>query len=151
MDQGGVTWIVTADAHEARFFTERVRAGDVKEMVEQRMTANDAELAASHKQKASVHARHGEGRHGAGDGALAHEAERRFLRRVATLLTVSAGRGEFDRLVLMAPPHALGVLRQLLSPTVTARLDVSDHHERVGDDAEAIRTHLRQARARTWS
>lgn len=151
MDQGGVTWIVTADAHEARFFVERVRLGEVKELEGHRMRATDAELAGGHRHKATVHDRHGEGRHGAGERDMDHEAERRFLKRVATKLSLEAAAGSFDRLVLMAPPHALGALRQALSPAVTARLDVSDDHERVGDDADAVRVRLRQARAKSWS
>ncbi|HEY0651450.1 host attachment protein [Phenylobacterium sp.] len=151
MDQGGVTWIVTADAVEARIFAERVRAGTLQEMPELRMAASDAERRAGRRQVATVHQRAGAGRHGAGERAPEHEAERRFMKRVATRLMVSAGRGDFDRLVLMGPPHALGALKRALPPTVAARVDVTDPHERKQDDAETLRRHLREARARTWS
>jgi len=151
MDQGGVTWIVTADAAEARIFSERVRSGALHELPELRMTASDSERGAGRRQVATVHQRTGAGRHGAGERAPEHEAERRFLKRVATRLMVSAGRGDFDRLVLMGPPHALGALRKALPPAVAARVDVTDPHERKQDDAESLRRHLREARARTWS
>jgi protein required for attachment to host cells len=151
MDQGGVTWIVTADAAEARIFSERVRSGALRELPELRMTVSDAERGAGRRQTGAVYQRQGVGRHGAGDRSPEHEAERRFLKRVATRLMVSAGRGEFERLVLMGPPHALGALAQALPPTVAARVDVTDPHERRQDDAEALRRHLREARARTWA
>lgn len=151
MDQGGVTWIVTADAAEARIFSERVRSGALRELPELRMAASDAERGAGRRQVATVHQRAGAGRHGAGERAPEHEVERRFMKRVATRLMVSAGRGDFDRLVLMGPPHALGALKKALPPTVAARVDVTDPHERKQDDAETLRRHLREARARTWS
>lgn len=149
MDEGGVTWIVTADAVEARFFSEPVRAGAVRELPELRMTASNAERGAGRRQAATVHQRVGAGRHGAGERSPEHEAERRFMKRVATRLMVSAGRGDFDRLVLMGPPHALGALRNALPASVVARVEVTDPHERKQDDTEALRRHLREARART--
>jgi len=148
MHEDGVTWIVTADAVEARVFAEPRRAGDLHELPELRMTASDAERGAGRGQAASVHQRAGMGRHGAGERSPEHEAERRFLTRVAARLMLGAGRGEFDRLVLMAPPHALGALRQALPPTVAARVEVTDPHERKHDDAKMLRRHLREARAK---
>lgn len=148
MDQGGVTWIVTADAVEARVFVERVRAGALQEAADLAMTASDSERGAGRGQRASVHQRSGSGRHGA-DREPGHEAERRFMKRVATRLALEAGRGSFDHLVLMGPPHALGALRQALTPALAARVEVSDPHERKRDDADAVRHHLREARARS--
>lgn len=149
MHEDSVTWIVTADAVEARVFAERSWAGELRELPELRMTATEAERSAGRRQSVTVHQRTGMGRHGAGERSPEHEAERRFLNRVAARLMLSAGRGEFDRLVLMAPPHALGALKQALPPAVAARVDATDPHERKQDDAETLRRHLRDARART--
>ena len=151
MEEGGVTWIVTADAAEARIFSERVRAGALRELPELRMSVSDAERGAGRRQVATVHQRAGAGRHGAGERAPEHEAERRFMKRLSTRLMVSAGRGEFDRLVLMGPPHALGALRKALPAAVARRVDVTDPHERRHDDPDELRRHVREARARTWS
>ena len=38
-----------------------------------------------------------------------------------------------------------------LPPELVARIDVTDPHERKHDDPEALRAHLRAARARSWS
>jgi protein required for attachment to host cells len=138
MDQGSVTWIVAADGREARIFCERARTGPLKELPALHMTASDDERAA--------------GQHHRGDQrAPQHEPERRFLRRVATRVAVEAGRGEFQRLVLMGPPRALGYLKMALPPEVVSRVDVTDSHARTHDDPDTLRRHLREARARSWA
>lgn len=134
MDQGSVTWIVTADASEARIFCERARTGPLQELPQLRMTATDGETR-----------RRREGDQGEHDGEL------RFLRRVATRLALGATSGEFERLVLMGPPRALGLLKMALPPEVMKRVDATDPHERRWDDPDALRQHLRDARARTWA
>jgi protein required for attachment to host cells len=137
MDDTGVTWIIVADAHEMRVFAERARTGPVHELPEWRMVATDDERAAHH--------------HHATQMGAEHEGERRFLRRVAARVGLACTRGEFERLVLMGPPHALGRLKAELPPAAAARIDATDPHERVHDDADAVRRHLRDARARTWA
>lgn len=138
MDQAGVTWIVTADGEEARIFCERARAGPLHELDRLRMRATDDERSA--------------GAHHRGDQrAPQHEPERRFLRRVADRVAREAGKGQFERLVLMGPPRTLGSLKLALPPELIARIDVIDPHARHHDDPEALRQHLRQARARSWS
>lgn len=150
MDQGGITWIVAADAEEARIFAERVRSGPLRELPHLHMLATDDERTAGRGQTATVHARAGERRHGAGGREPGHEAEARFLRRVANRLMVEASQGAFDYLVLMGPPHALGALRQALPTSLAGRVETADAHARKHDDAEAMRHHLRDARARSW-
>ena len=138
MDRGSVTWIVTADTAEARVFCERARTGPLQELPELRMAATDAERAAGPGPQHD--ARRPE-----------QEPERRFLRRVANRVALEGGKREFDRLVLMGPPRALGFLKMALPPELVARIDVTDLHERKQDDPEALRRHLRDARARSWS
>jgi len=134
MDQGSVTWIVTADGAEARVFCERARTGPLRELADLRMAASDAERR-----------RRSEGDQGQHDGEL------KFLRRVATRLALAAGAGEFERLVLIGPPRTLGLLKLALPPEVVKRIDVTDPHDRRWDEPEALRRHLRDARARSWA
>ena len=134
MDQGSVTWIVSADANEARIFCERRRSGALTELPELRMQAGEAER-----------------RRRAADDQGDHGAELRFLRRVASRLSQAARGGSYDRLALMGPPRALGLLRLALPAEIARRVDVTDAHARKQDDPEALRRHLRNARARTWS
>lgn len=66
----------------------------------------------------------GEGRHAKEPHSDPREVEkRRFLREMVTLLDEAAKRDSFDRLVLVAPPKALGLLRNELSETLRKRLD----------------------------
>lgn len=148
MEDTGVTWIVAADAMEARIFAERARSGAVKELTELRMASTSTEQGAGRGQRATGHQRHGPGQHGVGEHDPHVEAERRFLKRVANRLTLESGQGAFDRLVLMGPPKALGILKAELPPAVAAKIEATDPHERRRDDADEIRRHLRDARAR---
>ena len=138
MDQGSVTWIVTGDGRQARIFSERARTGPLQELPALRMSATDQERSAGR-------------RHPGDERAPQRDSERRFLRRVANRVALEAGRGEFERLVLMGPPRALGFLKLALPPEVVARIDVTDPHARCDDDPDALRHHLRQARAKSWS
>jgi protein required for attachment to host cells len=144
----GVTWVLVADGAHARLFEERQRTGALHEKADwtMRLQREDRPRAPAHA--ATVHERGGTGRHGDKDHAPAQEAERRFLARVAEALNAAGVRGEFDHLVIMAPPAALGVLRARLAPRLSGRLEATDPHNRLGDDADAMRAHLRQLRAR---
>jgi protein required for attachment to host cells len=134
MEQGSITWIVAADAAEVRVFCERARTGPLRELPDLRMAASDTERR-----------RRSEGDQGQ------HEGELKFLRRVATRLALAAGAGEFERLVLIGPPRTLGLLKLALPPDVAKRVDVTDPHDRRWDEPEALRRHLRDARARSWA
>ncbi|MDP1874136.1 host attachment protein [Phenylobacterium sp.] len=148
MDVTGTTWILAADGDQARIFEERQRAGEVRELETLHMgrVGGDYPRAAAHG--ATVHDRAGHGQHGAGERAPHEEAEDRFLERVAESLADPARREAFQGLVIMAPPRALGVLRQALPKAVQAKLEGSDHHECVRETAEDIRGRLRKVRAK---
>ncbi|MGQ3017686.1 host attachment protein [Phenylobacterium sp.] len=148
MDVTGTTWIVVADGDQARVFEERQRAGDVREIEARRMgrVGGDYPKAAAHG--ATVHDRAGHGQHGAGERAPHEEAEDRFLERVAESLADPTRRGLFQGLVIMAPPRALGVLRQALPSSVYVLLEGSDPHECVRETADEIRGRLRKVRAK---
>ena len=143
----GVTWIVAADGSQAKVFQESRRGGPVRELADQAMEIEGADRPAGRSHAATVHQRVGPGRHAGKEEAPAQEAEARFLRRVAERLDAGARRGDFDRLVIMAPPKALGELRSRLTPLLAARLAATEPHNRTGDHAEAIRAHLRKVRA----
>ena len=74
------------------------------------------------------------------------QARASFLEGVAERLNRSAAAGEFEKLVLMAPPRALGVLRHALKPAVARRIEVTDDHERIKASAEDVRLILRDLR-----
>lgn len=148
MDLTGTTWIVVADGDQARIFEERQRAGEVREVEAHRMgrVGGDYPRAAAHG--ATVHDRAGYGQHGAGERAPHQEAEDRFLERVAESLVEPLRHNTFESLVIMAPPRALGVLRQALPKAAQARLVGTDPHECIRETAEDIRGRLRKVRAK---
>ena len=148
MDLTGTTWIVVADGDQARIFEERQRAGEVREVEAHRMgrVGGDYPRAAAHG--ATVHDRAGYGQHGAGERVPHQEAEDRFLERVAESLVEPLRHNTFESLVIMAPPRALGVLRQALPKAAQARLVGTDPHECIRETAEDIRGRLRKVRAK---
>jgi len=65
----------------------------------------------------------GKGRHAMAGGADAvREDERHFLQSLAERLEMEAMAGAYDRLILIAPPRALGDLRPFLSKSVKNRV-----------------------------
>lgn len=147
IDQG-VTWILAADGGQARVFQESLRGGPVHELPERAMRQGEHDRPEATPHAATSHQRSSPGRHAGKDANPAQEAEDRFLGRVVEMLHAAARQKAFDRLVIMAPPTALGQLRGRLTAALAAQLDASDAHDRVRDDAEAMRAHLRQLRAK---
>ena len=148
MEDQGTTWVVAADGAQMRVFEERARAGELRELPAESMRIEGGDRQQAGPHSTTVHERGGLGRHGAHEHKPSQEAEVRFLARVVEHLHAAAQRNAFDRLVLIAPPTALGALRAKLTPQLSARIEASDAHERITDDAEAMRAHLRQVRAK---
>ncbi|HEY9219231.1 MAG TPA: host attachment protein [Phenylobacterium sp.] len=142
-----VTWVVAADGSRARVFEERLRHGPLHEIEHLSLHIREEDRPHGGRHGATVHDRSGPGRHSGFDAPPAEEAERRFLRRVAQQLDQAAQEGAFERLVLMAPPRALGVLRQALSANCRRRVHLSEPHDRVQETAEGLRARLHSLRA----
>lgn len=137
-------WIVVADGKHLKVFEERRRHGPLSTLEGWAADAAEHERHRSH-QAGTVHDRRGGGRHGIGDGSPADDAEQRFMKEAARRLDNAAREGQFDRLVLIAPPRALGWLRAALGPAAD-RVEATDPHERTQETAEALRERLRDIR-----
>ena len=74
--------------------------------------------------------------------------EARFLKLLGRKLRRAAKDGAFRYLVLMAPPKALGALREGLSDAAD-RVEVSDPHEHTHASKVQIEAHLRALRQPT--
>lgn len=148
IDQGK-TWIVAADGVHLRVFEERSRSGPVRELPEHAMRIEPGDRPRAPSHPGTVHQRVGFGRHTGTRASPADVAESRFLQRAVAQLDAAANRGDFDQLVLMAPPRALGVLRANLTHRLSERLAGSIPRNWTDDDAEAMRAHLSQVRAAT--
>ena len=118
------TWVVVADGARAR---RLVNEGPGKGLEELPGGAMAAEHAPSRDIKADRPGRTfdsaGQGRHAKEPPTDPHrDAKRRFAREVAVRLDAAHKRGDFDRVVLIAPPQALGDLRACLSKGVQAKV-----------------------------
>jgi protein required for attachment to host cells len=118
------TWVLVADGARAKpFLPDRPGQGLVE--------VPDTGLEVAHAPTRDINAdrpgrtfdRGGEGRHAKEPPTDPHrEAKRKFARQVAELLQDGLNRGAYDRLVLVAPPQALGDLRGQLGKAVQAKV-----------------------------
>jgi protein required for attachment to host cells len=80
------------------------------------------------------------------DGDQRDRAERAFLKDLAQRLETVAALHPFDQLILVAPPRALGCLRQALPPSLARKVIGSDRHERVDATIITLEDVVRGAR-----
>ncbi|MES2896787.1 MAG: host attachment protein [Pseudomonadota bacterium] len=139
------TWVVAADGRQARVFEERVHGGPLHPLPQYSIDAENQDRPSGHAHRATVRDRAGFGQHG-GDKPLTQIQERRFLTRVAHALDAAAEAGRFERLVLLAPAHALGVLRAELDPKTARRIEVDAARDRSSLAEEVLRDALQAAR-----
>ena len=114
------TWYVVADGGRARILRKR-EAQDAfdthREFVSADIHRHTHELGT--ERPGRTHERAGSARHALQPRGDLHRADKRnFVHEVATALNEASTRDEFDRLILVAPAHALGELsRALDAPT----------------------------------
>jgi len=73
-----------------------------------------------------------------------HELEKeRFGRSIAAVIDAAAARKAFDRLILVAPPKALGVLRSALGQAARSRVSGEIHKDLIHTPAHQLADHLR--------
>jgi protein required for attachment to host cells len=127
-----MTWVLVADAHQARIFAvadaglppklvHTIRATPEGLASDQRGDLPDvAEL----PKRASSH-------HGAlrSTGKPADEAEHRFARELVHKLERGLAENAFRHLVLVTPPKLLGILREALTRGLADRLRASEHKD----------------------
>lgn len=140
------TLVVVADGGGARAFQERRRHGPLDEMADWAETAPESERHGSGAHGGTVYGRAGSGRSNIYSAAPAVAAEQKFLSRFADRINRAATAGEFTSLVLIAPPKALGILREGLNPAAHGRIEVSDAHDRMIETADDLRLRLRSLR-----
>lgn len=136
------TLILVADGGASRAFEEHRRHGPLVERADWSARAGKA----ASGQGGTVVDRHGHGRHNVLEGSPADASEREFLNSVAARLDEAAAHGVFEKLVLIAPPKALGVLREAIKPTTWGRIELCDPHDRIHETPEALRAHLHAVR-----
>ncbi|MHA1600543.1 MAG: host attachment protein [Alphaproteobacteria bacterium] len=119
-----MTWILIADGARARIVLNDgpgrgVRPGPDKDF--EGMNAPSREIVSDKPGRSFDSA--GQGRHSMEPHTDPHEHEQRtFHHRLAVYLDQAEKRGDFDRLVVVAPPKALGNLRRELTDATRAKV-----------------------------
>lgn len=121
LDQG--TWVVVADSEKALFLRNLTDQQDpnfeVRDIEEQ---DNPSDIEQSANRPGRMHDG-GPGHKSAMDDTDWHElAKERFAKDLSDILYEEAHKGAFDKLVLVASPQVLGVLRQDMHQEVTDKI-----------------------------
>jgi protein required for attachment to host cells len=132
------TWVLIADAMSAKILVNRGRGTGLALLEDGSFAGVNLparELAADRPGRTFDSAGHG--RHAMEPPTDPKEVEKeRFIRAIAGFLGQAAGRRAFDRLVVAAPPAALGLLRAAL-PDAAAALVAAE----VGKDLTNVPEH----------
>ncbi|MDR6627870.1 host attachment protein [Caulobacter segnis] len=118
MNPDAITLVVVADGRRARLLEQPRIDGPLHDRPEWL-----ADVKEHHDHAAPSHITH--------SGDARDRAEKAFLTDLAKRLEGLAGKHHFDQVVLIAPPRALGHLREALSPNLAKKVVGSDPHERV--------------------
>lgn len=140
------TWILVADGARARVLKHHGRGAGLEPALDEEMVG----MALGHQTRDLVSDQPGEGRDRVGYAQRRMDpptepqrhAKLEFARDVARMLADALNRGEFDRLVVCAPPKALGDLRQELPKNVRDRVvgEVNKDLTKARDDE--VREHV---------
>ena len=144
--------IVVADQSEADFYELEQR--DMPPRLVQRLEDADAhlhdrDLKSDRPGRVFDHAPTVGGRR----GAVAHHSTggernprkveaRRFARRITRALEEARRQNRYDRLIVMAPPAFLGLLREEMSPAVHAVLTAEIGKDLIHEPPDALSAHL---------
>ena len=118
------TWILVADGSQARIASHMGPGKGLEPVLENQLHGRNLpgrDIMADRPGRAFDSA--GQGRHAMEPvtDPRVHEKQD-FIREIAALLDTESKRGRYDRLVIVAPPKALGYLRQELSDHVRSKV-----------------------------
>lgn len=144
--------VVVADQSEARFYDTEHRDSGLRAagvLLDPQAHLHDRDFKSDRPGRVFDHAPDRPGRRGAtahhGTGGerspRKHEAEL-FARRVAKQVQTAHRQNEFDRLILMAAPEFLGLLRQALPASIHALVAAEVNKNLVRETPAAVQTHM---------
>ena len=142
-----ITWVIVANAERCRALEERRRGGALKELEAWDCRQTEQDRRHAHHEPAVSGPRFGFGRSVVNPRDLEAQAERRFLTRYAHQLGLASIKGRYERLILIATPPALGVLRERLGRPVQRCVERTAACDCVGVTPEALRERVRALRA----
>ncbi|MGB5426407.1 MAG: host attachment protein [Gammaproteobacteria bacterium] len=136
-------WVMVADKSKARIFTvEDPHGALMDEVVLEHPQAREREQTLTSDRPGRSFDSKGQGRHAMGTSVEPDQQETiRFAKQIADHVQAAHNEGRCDRLLLVAGPPLLGLLREPLN-TLTG-LRVSELEKNLGQyDAREIRKHL---------
>ena len=138
------TWVLVAESSRAKLYTVNGRLAPITEIEalvhpESRMHEGDLVSDSAGSDGGSV----GQGRHVIDSKNTARDLESlEFARTLASRLDSARNNGDFDNLVLIAPPEFLGHLRGNLSKEVLSMVSRQVDKNLVQKPAEVLRNYL---------
>jgi protein required for attachment to host cells len=138
------TWVLVAESSRAKLYTVNGRLAPITEIEalvhpESRMHEGDLVSDSAGSDGGSV----GQGRHVIDSRNTARDHESlEFARTLASRLDSARNNGDFDNLVLIAPPEFLGHLRGNLSKEVLSMVSRQVDKNLVQKPAEVLRNYL---------
>jgi protein required for attachment to host cells len=138
-----VTWILIADGGRAKIF-KAASKGRIEEKEEMATALPPTRDLVSDRPGRTFDSM-GQGRHAKEPPTDAHEkAESDFLRSVCKKLDAACQNKEFDRLIVVAAPRALGTLRQMFPGQLADMVTKEISHDLTGFTRPALETYLRE-------
>ncbi len=135
------TWVVVAESSRARIFQAESRLKPMKEiegLAHPESRARVLDINADNAGRAFDSA--GQGRHAMENEVdpKKHEAEM-FAKQIADHLDKARAKGEFEALIVIAPPEFLGLLRKHVNPVTTKTMAKAVSKNLVREPEEVIR------------
>lgn len=138
-----VTWVLIADGSQARVFRIAGK-GKIEEKSELAVAHPPTREMVSDRPGRAFDSM-GQGRHAMEPPSDAHDkAEADFLRSIAKNLDTCCQNKEFDRLIVVAPPRALGTLRGAFTQHLAGTVSREIPHDLTGFKAAALQAYLRE-------
>lgn len=138
------TWVVVAESSRARVFEAATPAADLVEIEDRVHPAgrlHERDLVSDRPGHDSGEA--GSGPHVLDESRPAHiEEMHKFAREIAGRLEQGLNDKDYDRLVLVAPPKFLGVLREVLPERVAGCVAETLHKDLVQHGPEEVRAQI---------
>ena len=138
------TWILVAESSRAKLYARESRVApltEIEDMVHTEGRLHEGDLVSD--RAGSDGGSVGQGRHVMDDKITARQQENiGFAKQLASRLNSARGEGAYDKLVLIAPPAFLGLLRDNLSKEVMSSVSKQIDKNLVRQSAEVVREHL---------
>ena len=135
-----VTWILLANTRQVSVMVNRGPGKGLAQLNGKSLTSQEADLP---RDKAGVsHSIGGPGVSAVEQADPQHKIDAAFAKSVAQWLSKERAAKEFDRLIVVAGPHMLGLLRAALSSDVQAVLIAEIAKDLSGQSVEAVTSHI---------